>query len=107
MIENDVRVSLTGEVTGTIKYIEGYHEFWEGRPDMQEGNYFPFRILKEGSTVTVKKNGGQDKGGETKTVEYDPKWVLRIGEKTDKFEFLVDNESIITLDFSKATLKSK
>lgn len=98
-IFNDVSLSPAGIATGTLKYVTGYTAFDEGTPDHQEGNYFPFKLYKEGKRIQVKKNGSI-----VKDVDYDPNWIIRIENPTDKFEFILDGKSLVTLDFSQLTL---
>lgn len=50
--------------------------------------------------MTFKKNGAETK----KDIPFEKDNVFRI-TKTDKFEVLVDNESIVTFDFSSAIFK--
>ncbi len=100
-IENDVKVNSAGKVTGTLKYVTGYTKFDETTPEHQEGNYFPFKLNKVGTEIEVKKNGTT-----VRKVAYDPNWIIRLENTTDKFEFLLDGESLITLDFSDVKLLS-
>ena len=53
----NVWVGENGYVTGTFHYITGYTGFNEAVPAEQEGYYFPFTLVKSGTTMTFKKNG--------------------------------------------------
>lgn len=100
LIGIDAGVEKDGSVIGTIKYVKGYKEFSSVTAE-QSGNYFPVHLTKTGRTVEIKKNGE-----EGKSVPFDPDCVLRVSA-TDKFEILVDGESVVTLNFKKATLLKK
>lgn len=52
--------------------------------------------------MTFKKNGEVSK----ENILFEKNNVFRITSKTDKFEVLVDNESVITFDFSEVELKT-
>lgn len=52
--------------------------------------------------MTFKKNGEVSK----ENISFEKDNVFRITSKTDKFEVLVDNESVITFDFSETELKT-
>ncbi len=83
---------------GTIKYVTGYKQFSNVAAE-QKGNFFPLHIEKIGSTLTIKKNGSTIRDH----IEFDPEIVLRVSA-SDKFEILVDDEPVVTLNFAKATL---
>ena len=70
---------------------------------MQKGNFFPIDLKDvAGEKIAVKKNGVQ-----TKEIDFDPEWVLKVDSPEDTFEFIIDGKSIITLNFKKATLLSE
>lgn len=52
--------------------------------------------------MTFKKNGEVSK----ENIPFEKENVFRITSQTDKFEVLVDNESVITFDFSEVELKT-
>lgn len=70
-------------------------------PGEQEGYYFPFHLTKTGSKMTFKKNGSPTK----QDIAFDPDIIFRV-TKTDAFEVLVDNQSVVTFNFSGATFES-
>lgn len=89
-----------GTVTGTLKHVTGFTEFNTENPEEQEGYFFPFRLKKEGSTMTFKKNGEAVKT----EIPWEADNVFRV-TKTDTFEILVDEASIVTLNFNKAVFE--
>lgn len=102
MLGDDVEVLSDGTVTGTLKYVTGYTGFNESEASEQEGNFFPFKLIKSGKKMTFKKNGTVTKDN----IAWEADNVFRVS-KSDKFEVLVDGKSVITFDFSKATLQGK
>lgn len=52
--------------------------------------------------MTFKKNGEASK----ENIPFEQDNVFRVTSQTDKFEVLVDNESVITFDFSETELKT-
>ena len=42
-LQEDIEIA-DGEITGTLKYVTGYTDFWPSRPDRQEGNYLALYI---------------------------------------------------------------
>lgn len=101
MIGEDVAISETGEVTGTVKYIASYPEF-SSNPEEQKGNYFPFTLSKTGSQMTIKKNGAPTK----ENIDYDKDIIFRLTEKTDTISVDVDGEEAVSLSFNGATLQT-
>lgn len=92
-------VKADGSVTGTFHHVTGYTGF-SSEPDEQEGYYFPFHLTKTGSKMTFKKNGSPTK----QNIEFDPDIIFRV-TKNDTFEVLVDNQSVVTFNFSGATFE--
>lgn len=90
-------VQKDGTVYGIFKKVQGYTEFNESDPEEQQGYYFPFLLKKKGSTMTFKKNGEDSKT----EIQWEENNVFRV-EKNDRFEVLVDGESVVTLNFEKA-----
>lgn len=84
---------------GTLHNIDGFTKF-SSSPSEQSGHFFPLTLTKTGTNITVKKDGT-----EKKTIEYDPDWVLRVDGKSTTFEFIIDSEPVITLNFTKATFE--
>lgn len=97
LIESDVKVFEDGSVEGTLKHVTGYTQFSE-QPEEQEGYYFPFKLVKSGTTMTIKENGQEIK----QDVAWEADNVLRV-TATDEFEILVDDALIAKLNFAKAT----
>lgn len=52
--------------------------------------------------MTFKKNGEVSK----ENIPFEKDNVFRVTSKTDKFEVLVDNQSVIMFDFSETELKT-
>lgn len=42
-LQEDIEIT-DSEITGTLKYVTGYTDFWPSRPDRQEGNYLALYI---------------------------------------------------------------
>lgn len=101
MIASGARIQADGKVKARFHYVQGYVGF-SSTPAEQEGYYFPVHITNTGKKVTCKKNGVVTKDN----IEFDPDWVLRVDE-SEVFEFIVDGESIGTLDFSEAVFEEK
>lgn len=95
LVGNDIKVLSDGSVTGTIKKVTGYTKFSD-KPEEQSGYYFPFKLAKTGTTMTLKKNGVPEEGKEDIPLESDI--VLRVS-KGDKFTVEVDDSDVITLNF--------
>lgn len=88
-------------MTGTLNYVTGYTDF-SSNEEEQSGNYFPFSLEVTGTNMTFKKNGEISK----ENIPFEKNNVFRVTSQTDKFEVLVDNESVITFDFSETKLKT-
>ena len=99
LVGDDLTVKADGSVTGTFHHVTGYTEF-SSEPDEQEGYYFPFHLTKTGTKMTFKKNGSPTKQG----ITFDPDIIFRV-TKNDTFEVLVDNQSVVTFNFSGATFE--
>ena len=100
LVGDDLAGKADGSVVGTFHHVTGYTEF-SSEPDEQEGYYFPFHLTKTGSKMTFKKNGSPTK----QDIAFDPDIIFRV-TKTDAFEVLVDNQSVVTFNFSGATFES-
>lgn len=100
LIGDDVKVYEDGTVTGTFKHVTGYTQFNESNPEEQEGYFFPFRLAQTGTKMTFKKNGTETK----KDIAWEADNVFRI-TKTDTFEVIVDDASVVTFNFEKATFQ--
>lgn len=92
-------VKADGSVVDTFHHVTGYTEF-SSEPDEQEGYYFPFHLTKTGTKMTFKKNGSPTK----QNITFDPDIIFRVA-KNDTFEVLVDNQSVVTFNFSGATFE--
>lgn len=92
---NDLKVLSDGSVVGTLKKVTGYTQF-SSKKEEQSGYYFPFKLTKTGTTMTLKKNGVAGEGKED--MPFDPDIVLRVS-KGDKFTVEVDDSDVITLNF--------
>lgn len=87
-------------MTGTLKHVTGYTGFNEAEPEEQEGYYFPFRLSKTGTTMSFKKNGEPGKTD----IPWEADNVFRV-TASDTFEVLVDEASVVTFNFVKATFQ--
>lgn len=101
MICQGARIQADGKVKARFRYVTGFAGF-SSAPEEQEGWYFPLHIVNPGEKITVKKNGAVTKNN----IKFDPDWTLRV-ENGEVFEFIVDGESIGTLDFSEAIFEEK
>ena len=86
-----------GAVTGNFAKIEGFTDF-SSIPDEQNGYYFPFELEGTGTLMTFKKNGVVTK----EDIPFDSQCLFRVA-KTDTFEVIVDEVSVVTFTFSGAT----
>lgn len=100
LVGDDVKVYEDGTVTGTLKHVTGYTGFNEAEPEEQEGYYFPFRLSKTGTTMSFKKNGEPGKTD----IPWEADNVFRV-TASDTFEVLVDEASVVTFNFAKATFQ--
>lgn len=96
MIENII-VTDDGKVYGTLKYVTDYDGF---NPLENEGYFFPFNLEKEGTTMTFIKNNIPSKTG----IDWEKENVFKV-EKNQVWKVKVDNEDVLTLDFSTATFE--
>lgn len=92
-------VKADGSVTGTFHYVTGYSEF-SSLPGEDSGYYFPFHLAKTGTKMTFKKNGSPTK----QDIAFDPDIIFRV-TKNDTFEVLIDEQSIVTFNFTEATFE--
>ena len=97
MIGNDVKVEASGKVKGTFHYVTGYTGFNEGNAEEQKGYFFPFKLAKKGTKMTIKKNGEETK----KDIAWEADNVLRV-TATDTFEIIVDGASVVKFTFAEA-----
>lgn len=100
LVGDDLMVKAEGSVVGTFHHVTGYTEF-SSEPDEQEGYYFPFHLTKTGTKMTFKKNDSPTK----QNIAFDPDIIFRV-TKSDTFEVLVDNQSVVKFNFSGATFES-
>ncbi len=61
LVGNDLKVLADGSVVGTIKKVTGYTQF-SSKKEEQSGYYFPFKLTKTGTTMTLKRMEWQEKG---------------------------------------------
>ena len=101
LIGDDVKVLEDGTVIGTLKHVTGYTGFNSEVPAEQEGYFFPFKLTKTGTTMTFKKNGEETK----KDIAWEADNVFHV-TKDDIFEVLVDEVSVVTFNFAKATFQN-
>ena len=104
LLGDDVKILSDGNVTGTLKYVDNYTEF-STVLDEQKGNYLPITLKETGTKMTIKKNGAEQP---SKTdIAFDKDIVLRIPDTNTTFTIIVDSKEVITLKFTKATLKKE
>lgn len=96
---NDLKVLSDGSVVGTLKKVTGYTGFSSIKEE-QSGYYFPFKLTKTGTTMTLKKNGVAGEGKED--MPFDPEIILRVS-KEDTFTIEVDDTPVVTLNFKNVT----
>lgn len=100
LISADTKIMDDGSVVGTIKKVSGFTKF---SPDATgEAHYFPFVIKDTGSKMTWKKNGSETRINNS---DFDKDGIIKLSNKTDKWEIIVDQKSVITFNFEKATLE--
>lgn len=97
LVSDDTAISSSGAVTGTLKYVQGWAAF-STEPSEQSGHFFPVHIADkyQGKKITCK-------GEKTKTAE-DLDWVLLVKSTDSKFTFECEEQTILTLTFTGATL---
>ncbi len=102
LVGEDIAVHKDGSVTGTLKNVTGYENF-SSNAEEQSGHYFPFKLVKSGTVMTIEKNGVAVPNKEN--ISYDPEIILRV-EKSDKFTIKVGtetaDETAVTLNFEQA-----
>ena len=109
MLGNDIKVSKTGEVTGTIKYLSDVPGYDEGQNNghffptvFDEKNYKPLHVGGEPS------DSGFTAGKDFEPSKEDPYLVIRVENCTDNKKVSVydsaTKEVLFTLDFNKASL---
>lgn len=91
-----------GTVTGAFHYVTGYTGFNEAEPVEQEGYYFPFTLVKSGTTMTFKKNGDISKD----SIPWEADNVFHV-TRGDTFEVLVDGVHVVTFNFTEAVFEPK
>lgn len=80
--------------------MTGYTGFNETVSEEQEGYFFPFKLVKTGTTMSFKKNGEPGKTG----IPWEADNVFRV-TASDTFTVLVDDEEVVTFNFAKATFE--
>lgn len=99
MAGEDLCVYADGSVYGTLKHVTEYVEFSSDEEE-QNGYYFPFKLTKTGTTMTLKKNGVA--APEKEDMPFDPEIVFRVSEE-DAFTVEVDNSPVVTFNFKNVT----
>ena len=56
-----MKVYEDGTVTGTFKHVTGYTGFNADNPAEQEGYFFPFKLVKTGTTMSFEKTASLEK----------------------------------------------
>ncbi len=105
MVGEDIAVHEDGNVTGTIHYVKEYKNF-SSVVEEQSGHYFPFKLTKSGTVMTIEKNGAAEKDKEN--ITFDSDIILRV-DKDDTFTIKVGEETaddeVVTLKFCKANME--
>lgn len=99
MISENTIILEDGTVEGTLNRVENFVEF-SSEVSEQSGYYFPIKLVTSGTKMTFKKNGTETK----KDLPFDKDIIFRT-EKTDTWEILVDETSIVKLNFTKANFE--
>ena len=103
LISADTKVMANGDVHSTLHYVTGYEEYWQGKPDMQEGNNFPVKLEKSGAELETDVDGTQ----KTQAYPEDGLLIVRVPSQSTKVKIAVDSEELTTLNFATATLEQK
>lgn len=94
MVGNETKVLSDGSVKGTLHKVSGFEQF-SVEVSEQEGYFFPFTINVSGEKMTIKRNGVTLK----EDVEFSANNVIKVNP-TDVYEIIVDNNTIVTLNFA-------
>ena len=101
MVSADTKILSDGTVEGTLYNVDGFTAFNAGDPSEQSGHFFPLTLTgATGSKMTLKKNGRDSKTD----IAYDKDLIFRVENNQTTFEVVVDENSVISLNFEKATL---
>ena len=73
---------------------------FSSKKEEQSGYYFPFKLTKTGTTMTLKKNGVAGEGKED--MAFDPEIILRVS-RGDTFTVEVDDSPVVTFNFKNVT----
>lgn len=102
LIDNDVKISPDGAVTGTLKYVKDWTEF-SSVEEERSGHFFPITLDSKYADKLISCTRSSD-GTEKKA--QDLEWVLRVKDANSKFTFKEDGgEPFLTLSFTGATLQ--
>lgn len=98
MVRRGMRMQLDGKAKGLLHHVPEYPGF-SGTKSLQSGYYFPFFIANAGKKMTFRKNGEKRYDGNFE--EYN---VLKV-EPGQRWEILVDGETIANIDFSETVFE--
>ena len=103
LIDENVKISANGEVTGKLKSIQGFTEF-SSVVSEQSGHYLPVKIDKQylGKEVSVT---GRSTTKVTVKQETDLYFILRVASTSTTFKFKDGNNEFMKLTFKNATLE--
>lgn len=107
LIGADVAIDAEGNVTGTIKKVDGYTKF-SGAKDQQSGHYFPFYVAAPGKEITVTTAGGSPKKIDVEKNPDDRLWIVLLDKakkQNDTIEIKMDGQALTTLKFTGATFE--
>jgi len=99
MILENTKILEDGTVEGTLKKIENFTDF-SSEVSEQNGYYLPIKLTISGTKMTFKKNNVETK----KNINFDQDIIFRV-TKNDIFEIIVDENSIVKLNFAKANFE--
>lgn len=102
LISKDTYVCENGTIHGELKYVNDYTGY-SSNPLLQSGYYFPLNLTGTGTLMTCVKNGVITK----KDVPFDSEVVLRMENPNTTFEILVDDKSVVRLNFATADFAEK
>lgn len=80
--------------------MTGYTGFNADNPAEQEGYFFPFKLVKTGTTMSFEKNGEPGKTD----IPWEADNVFRV-TAADTFTVSVDENEVVTFNFAKATFE--
>lgn len=103
LVDPDVEISATGEVTGKLKKVTDFEKF-SSDVSKQSGHYLPVRVDSQymGKDISVT-------GTRTTSVKVDEEsdldFILRVASNSTTFKFSEGKNTFMTLTFKNATIE--